>query len=247
VKVPLILAGSTDTVIDLYYGNPAAAPGARPTEVWSNGFAAVYHLNGDVLDSDDSANHGINSGSTPGTGVVAGGRWFDFASVDSVEVGDNGLPTGSAARTLCSWTQTPSVATTAKHWFISYGLFTTNGGFFIGRVQDELWCGGVGNDIIANNVFTIDTWQYMCCTHDGTNADLYVDGVHVQGPANKSVWDVQLDRAFIGNHINSGESWDGGMDEARISSVARSPDWLAAEHASMTGTLVTIGAADSFE
>jgi hypothetical protein len=76
-------------------------------------------------------------------------------------------------------------------------------------------------------------------------ARIYSNGVLVQGPENKSAWSVAPGAALLGDHINSGESWDGGLDEARISSVARSRDWIAAEYRTMTDTFIDWGPAES--
>src|SRR3989339_413427 len=68
VKVPS-LPSSTDTVFFMYYGNAAAASQQDATAVWSNGYEAVYHLNGDsFLDSTSNARNATNSG----TDAIAG-------------------------------------------------------------------------------------------------------------------------------------------------------------------------------
>jgi hypothetical protein len=245
VKVPRIVRGSWEGAFWIYFGNEVAATGARPAEVWSSAFAGVFHLNGDLLDSTANANHGTNDGATAGAGRLAGGRWFDHDDADKVTIGSVGLPMGASPRTLCAWAQTTDVTTNSKHWFISYGAFVNNGGFFIGRSADELWCGGVGSDIVADDAYRSATWQYLCCTFDGFSARIYVDGVLVQGPENRSAWTVAPGQSFLGSHINSGESWDGGLDEARISAASRSRDWIAAEYRTMTDQYVIWGALET--
>src|SRR3989339_1812609 len=54
VKVPS-LPSSTDTVFFMYYGNAAAASQQDATNVWSNGYEAVYHVNENFLDSTSNA------------------------------------------------------------------------------------------------------------------------------------------------------------------------------------------------
>jgi hypothetical protein len=67
IKIPQ-LSQNTDTDIYLYYGNPTATNQQNPTDVWSNGYAGVWHMNEEsgttVYDSTSNANHGtINTGS----------------------------------------------------------------------------------------------------------------------------------------------------------------------------------------
>jgi len=67
-----------------------------------------------------------------------------------------------------------------QHWFMSYGQFATNGGFFLGRSRRSL-VRRVGADIIATAQWSVDAWAYMCCTYDGTRARLYKNGALVAG------------------------------------------------------------------
>lgn len=45
----------------------------------------------------------------------------------------------------------------------------------------------------------------------------------------------------------SSASWVGALDEVRVSDVARSADWIAAEYASMAGGLVQLGPPEPVE
>lgn len=64
VRLPKLMA-IEDTRIYLYYGNPKARPRAEPAKVWSDDFAAVWHLSGggrkeekvSLPDSSPNANH----------------------------------------------------------------------------------------------------------------------------------------------------------------------------------------------
>src|SRR3990167_1441524 len=68
VKVPS-LPSSTDTVFFMYYGNGSATSQQDATNVWANGYEAVYHLNGDsFLDSTSNARNATNSGTVDATG-----------------------------------------------------------------------------------------------------------------------------------------------------------------------------------
>ncbi len=73
VKIPQIDASSNTDFIYMYYGNSGASDGQNITDVWSNGFAAVYHFaeqSGNYLDSTSNNNdstsikldYSVNSG-----------------------------------------------------------------------------------------------------------------------------------------------------------------------------------------
>jgi len=53
---------------------------------------------------------------------------------------------------------------------------------------------------------------------------------------------ADLQALHLGRHSAGGtDHFEGGLDEMRVSAVARSADWIAAQHASMTDTLVSYG------
>jgi hypothetical protein len=242
VLVPLIAAGVVSEDVVLYYENATAVVREDPEAVWRGGYAAVYHLHDDLADSTGIGADGTSSGSTTTAGQVAGGRHFTYAGAEHIVIDDAGLPFGSTPRTLCAWVRTDVLDSPTKHWFISYGTFVTRGGFFIGRVGTDLWCGGVGDDVIATGIYALATWQYLCCALEGNEVTLYADGTLVEGPATRT-WTLDPGEAYIGGHINPDwvEQWDGNVDEVRISSVARSEDWISAEHLSMTTGFASLG------
>ena len=78
VKVPT-LSASVDTPLYIYYGNAAAANQQNASGVWSNGYAGVWHLDGNASDTSGNANNGAFdchdlSRRQGRTGV--GFRWF---------------------------------------------------------------------------------------------------------------------------------------------------------------------------
>lgn len=88
--------------------------------------------------------------------------------------------------------------------------------------------------------FTPDEWHYLVGTYDGTAMQIYVDGV-----VRKTVpADGPIDSAeapMLAGSTNLQYYLDGRLDELRLSSVPRSPAWIALQWASMTGELVTVG------
>ena len=67
-QVPQLDANSTTDSITLYYNNPTAPAAQNKAGVWSNGYAAVWHLDSNLLDSTANANNAIDHGTTGGIG-----------------------------------------------------------------------------------------------------------------------------------------------------------------------------------
>lgn len=86
VNVPKIDAGSTTDYIYMYYKNAAATDAQNPAAVWSETYAAVYHMNGDMQDSSGNDHHGTLAGGVPPS--ATGGKVGDALAFN-----DNGWAT----------------------------------------------------------------------------------------------------------------------------------------------------------
>ncbi|MGD8375397.1 MAG: DUF2341 domain-containing protein, partial [Acidobacteriota bacterium] len=76
VRVPQIDPGPAADFIWLYYGNEGALEAADAAAVWSDGFAGVWHLRGDLQDSGPFGNHGTDNGSSADSGPLGAARYF---------------------------------------------------------------------------------------------------------------------------------------------------------------------------
>ncbi|MGY5854997.1 MAG: DUF2341 domain-containing protein, partial [Candidatus Thorarchaeota archaeon] len=80
------LTGSTNTVISMYYGNPLVGNMEAPEDVWTESFAAVWHLDEAATAGQSTATHydstsgsydGSQNGNFDDTGAVGDGQHFD--------------------------------------------------------------------------------------------------------------------------------------------------------------------------
>ncbi|MHA1962386.1 MAG: DUF2341 domain-containing protein, partial [Candidatus Thorarchaeota archaeon] len=80
------LTGSTNTIISMYYGNPLLGNMENTEDVWTESFAAVWHLDEAAtagqstathLDSTSGSYDGTQSGNFDDTGVTGSGQHFD--------------------------------------------------------------------------------------------------------------------------------------------------------------------------
>ena len=232
VKIPS-LSSTTDTELYLYYGNISAANQENTTDVWSNKYAAVWHLNessGNALDSTENGISGtIQPGVTQGnTGMI--GKYYSFNGAGWVNFGSpTTLPYGRSPKSISAWAKTNTTAAGFR-WAAAYGNPSTNQAFFFGLNGTTLDGGGYGGDLTSNSFWTVGEWKQVNLTYTGTQARLYGNGVPLTSPINKG-WDTIINKAYLGRQVNNSEYWDGDIDEVRISSVDRSAEWIATEYA----------------
>lgn len=240
VKVPN-LSSIEDTEIYLYYGNDAATNQENATGVWSNGYEAVFHLHDDFTNSTDSTS-AINGGTSDVSGIVADAQ--DFERDDNTDHLDLGQWSVSGDElTIQTWAKFESFArphariidkassiNDQDHVFL---LGTTNDGtdlrFSLKTGTDD--ASGTSTLTTTSNLAT-NTWYHLAATYDGAAMTLLKNGV-VQGtPLSKTGnirennWDI-----FVGNQApDNSVQFDGILDEVRISSAARSSEWLKTEY-----------------
>ncbi|NND71023.1 MAG: tandem-95 repeat protein, partial [Rhodothermales bacterium] len=90
------------------------------------------------------------------------------------------------------------------------------------------------------------TWQYLTAVHNGSDLRLYSNGVLVGSTTGMGAITTDDNDVIIGGGENDATStitefFKGLLDEIRISDVARSADWIAAQHASMSDSFVSFG------
>ncbi len=266
VRVPRIDAGSGTDYIYMDYGNAAAPDGQNAAAVWSSGYRGVYHLAGDpgaagaVTDSA-GLNPGVNAGSADGAGVIGDGQDFDGAS-DYVDLGQNRDFINNATEvTVSAWINPDTTAGTGDILGV-----TVDGAVDTGASRAAIIRNGDDVQVIARtddggsdtiNLYTntspltAGSWHYVTATidyaSDVDNVKIYVDG-NLEGTfshdfALNAIPSTNSTNAAIGTDEDGGMPWfDGQIDEARIAVVARSADWVAAQHLSMTDSFVTFGA-----
>jgi hypothetical protein len=256
VRLPELAPGGTPARLWLYWGNPAADPGPDPAGVWRGGFEGVWHLGeaisagGLVRDSSGHERHGTlidldgdSDAAVPGPI----GRAIALAGDDdAIELAlAAGLPSGLAPRTVCGW---GDGFETDFGWIAAWGSAAGPGSaFYLGRFGTDLFGSAFGaSQELALIGFWHGGWHLVCLSYDGTTASLWADGqLLLDVPRN---WSLVPGTAFIGRQVDPYlESWRGGLDEVRISAVARSAGWIRADYLSQTDELVAPGEPEARE
>jgi MSHA biogenesis protein MshQ len=255
VRVPQ-LASPTPTKIYLHYGDPTAAPMPTPAATFSSAFAAVWHLE-DALTSNGIAEA---TGTHPGTGVnlvpaqqgaakLGGGVQFTGASD---EISFTNPIAGTGSHTISLWVS--QTATTDNDALVVIGNGSCgqsrwlHSRFNAPTAAVGFYCNDWANPNvdIVNAGWTLLHWVFDSATNTSV---IYRDGVAVAGPYAQSV--STIDTQGSGGHLgNAPSAWGANMgahatlDEVRIATVARSPEWIATEFANQSspGTFYAVGA-----
>ncbi len=257
VRIPQ-LSSTTDTVLYMYYGNPAASNQENATAVWDDDFVIVQHLNetsGTHFDSTAYANDGAaqNGLIQDATGKVDGAD--DFPSADEfIDVGaDASLDIYGPHQdfSIFTWIKRDNISDVQGFW--AAGSTGTKGVYFGTLYQDA----GNLRFLSPGNSFDFQStgdpvgdfeWHHVGVTADRDGVmRFWVDGVPIQSKSMAAWagadWNRQDDTYKIGTDRSENNPMDGLIDEVRVSRVVRSDAWLFAEYANMSapGAFLTIG------
>jgi len=261
VKVPSLSAAS-NTVLYMYYGNDAAASQQDATGVWSSGYEAVYHLNGNFLDSTSNARTATNSGTVDATGRTANGRDFEFGDTNDRLVLGTWSVSGSNI-TVQTWVNFESFGMSDAR-LVSKGQSTNeqdivfmlstdlSGANEVLRMRIKTGTNDAANTttfVATSGALSTGTWYLAAATYDGTNMRLLLNGTDVgstgkTGSLRENSWAI-----WAGNQANGADPKpvDGVLDEIRVSSATRTPGWITTEfnNQGTPTTFYSVGAATS--
>ncbi|MEX2596453.1 MAG: DUF2341 domain-containing protein [Salibacteraceae bacterium] len=236
VKVPALPA-TVDYEIFMLYGNPNAFANPSTPCVWED-FRGVWHLHDDLLDYTSNDYDGANEGSTDNTNSqIADGQSFDGTDY----IGVANFPNLNTNFTISGWIRTTDNTEQGQRVFCDdqnnsggYALSLGDGGIdqlrFFARSMNTVILDGPVN-AISNN-----TWYYVSGVADITNQDrfIYINGVqNAVDLTDTGTWGADPGTAAIGGEAVGGETgnrFEGDLDEIRVARLARSADWLETEY-----------------
>lgn len=259
VKVPQVNGNSaTDKIIVGYGNDPSGTNQDQATTVWDSGFVAVYHLGDNGWTSGatalrDSTANANNSDSITGTTDVTGnsrqGRLFD-GSDDKVRIAHStslNLGAAGTSATYEAWSKTAGNNGSWGDHLIGKAADTnddpTPGNLVLTAANKYLFQAldsGTGS-LSATGTTTVNdsTWRHVAGVRNNNSAYLYLNGAQ-EGTASGTLSDARNTAPmWLGNYTATyaaGELYKGDMDEVRISSSARSADWLKLTYYSLKKT-----------
>jgi hypothetical protein len=229
VRLPTVPAAG-DTTIYVYYGNASAGPQEQPNAVWDADYEAVWHLHDDFDDSTVQGHAGTNNGTVDAPGQVANGQ--AFGSGNAVDLGA-GCYLGGAF-TLEAWIL-PNGPQGKDRVFLFGDLECAGRQATMawetgpGRIEVFTATDGVaGGPDASSGAVTDGVWSHVVWTFDGSTHALWVDGAPSSGPSSGSALAVS-GRNHLGTK-DSGNYWNGSIDEPRVSRVARPGPWITSSY-----------------
>jgi hypothetical protein len=247
VRIPT-LSSATDTLINIYYGNPSITTSQEnKTGVWDSNFKGVWHLNQNpggtapqMTDSTSGGNNGTSSGSMNSgnqvTGKDDGATSFD-GSDDYVNFTRPSSVTSSLS--ICLWAKWTTTGTTIGS--IQALVDNAHSGLPQGFIMQDrpdlskhltFSVHPDNNNLQSTTVVGNGNWRYVCGTNDGITSRLYVDGV-LDGSAAETP--VTYQPAITLGYWQGGSRFlNGSLDEVRLSDTARSAGWIATEYANQS-------------
>jgi hypothetical protein len=248
IKIPS-LPSTADYTIYMYYGN-ASAPAnttSNRQNTWSNGYAGVWHLGNVPTTANDStanANNGTNHGATATTTIIDGGAAFS-GSPNYIGVATStslAVTTG----TISAWINLAVSPTSTAVWngVVASAPWNVTGwnGYWLGirgssggaKIFTVLGASSSYIDDTQGSVsMATGTWYSLVFTWDGSYMRQYVNGAAAGTPVSQTIVPVtNVNQTNFGKDGGGDNSFYlvGSIDEPRISSIARSADWIATEY-----------------
>jgi photosystem II stability/assembly factor-like uncharacterized protein len=257
VKVPIVTGNNVNSnMVCVAYGNdPNSSDQDNKTGVWDSNFKMVQHLGDnswgaspEAKDSTNNANNGTNVGTTDRTGYVRRGRDFNGTT--------NYIDIPNTFSSLSEGTLAGFINIDANGGYDDFIVSDTGGTnnflmfshdsnnsmrFQIASTSTLLYANTPVNSITAGNNYyvsaTVSTSGNAIYINGGAQTVTYAAGSSSTQAFFNSISASQDTR--IGKFIYGGTGYtrfNGYMDEVRISSTARSADWIKLEYYSMKKT-----------
>jgi hypothetical protein len=250
VRIPS-LSPSTDTNITIYFGNSTMGSQENPAGVWMNDYKGVWHLNKTFLDSTINNNTGTNSQSVDVNGFIAGARDFDGVD-DYINVSS-----GSSIDNIFNGGATISVWINPEGWGGGqYGRILDKATSTLGADGWGMCVDGEADATYHHILFyrgfdsvrglwytpaysiSLDQWYHITVTYDDTSDSndpiIYINGVSQSITEDNtpvgSAQDDSVQSLLFGDFMGGGRTYNGTIDEIRLSNVVRSTDWIATEY-----------------
>lgn len=269
VKHPLVTHVSSATIY-MCYGNAAITSyQGNSQQTWSNSYAAVLHYddnaaNANAAGSSPNGNSGIyanNSSGNSTTGQISKGMGFNGSSdfMSFVATAPINMQTNTSPLTISVWVKTTQTdASIYGGRDIGSGrpildLQIGNNGVDntgTGKLSVIIWdVSGAATFALVDDTVVINDggWHYVSYTRNSSQLNtIFRDGQSAGTVTDSATTPISVLIPLIGSERqNAGiPSFSGTMDEVRVSTVARSSDWIATEfnNQGSISTFMTMGA-----
>lgn len=244
VRIPSLPA-TVDKTIHMYYGNSSISVNPSTTNTWDSNYEVIFHMSENpgsiapqITNSTVATNNGTTSGAMTAADLVAGkcGDAIDFDGNDDVlEAVDNQPYAITTVNfTLECWVKSTDGTTTNMAFITNYGGVGQTPFFMLGFDASNVFFWIRNSSNVSSRPTTPKgpilngAWHHLVAVRSSTGTYLYVDGA-LKNSAAALTSDVTFGTSLsIMDHFNRYTL--GQLDEVRISSTARSPDWILTQY-----------------
>jgi hypothetical protein len=247
VRIPLI-KGNARQEIKMHWGKADASSESSGKAVFnaSNGFVTVLHM-GDPVQDEVGSVEPNDKGTTPSLGMIGRGRRFDPGK--GINCGEKltMLPTGSNPHSTGVWIKSEKSNVTPMAW----GNEQAQGKVVMQLASPphiRMDCYFSGGNVESSGSLSLNQWIHVVHTYKEGEARIYVNGV-LEGETKAKGGPLNIRtpaRMYLGGWY-ANYQFEGDIDEARLSNVTRSADWVKLEYENqkpmqtLVGTLVKQG------
>jgi hypothetical protein len=227
VRLPEI-RGNARQEIKVYWGNPAAASESNGKAVFdaSNGYLAVWHMTGPVTDETGTLTS-KDMGTADAAGVIGAARHFPGKA--GIFGGDKiaNYPSGAGSHSTQAWFRAERPNVTIIGWGNEEG---GRGGKvrMLLRSPAHVRIDSNFSDVKSEGALALGEWTHVVHTYDKADGRIYING-KLDGSAKPMLNFRTPAKLWLGGWYNNYD-FVGDLDEVRISSVARSADWVRLEY-----------------
>lgn len=242
IKYTGTLSSTVDTDIHIYADGSSSEPAVTDTygrnAVWS-AYRAVYHLN-DLVDSTGNGYTLTNNNTVTlnATGKLGGAADFTSGNTNKTLSNATELGINGSVYTVDMWINKYSVTTYGQgHWILNaptanrriYGYYENSGGASL-RFAHEGTSSTQFNSAVS---WSNGQWLKNTQTWDGTTLRGYNNGAS-GGSATPTGDSTVANATFrLGSHqadVAPSLYWQGLIDEARVSNLTHSANWITTEY-----------------
>ena len=224
----------------LYLVYATGEPGPDPDgSVWDERFAAVWHFADDAGSSSltDATGQGY-AASPPGAWQIDDGLAGTGAVTDGTPIVVDMPPTLEDAMTIEGWIRRDANDPTARRDLVrrsnTYALRVE--GQMEASPRLRVWRDEGSVNAGPSQSLPTGDWAYLAATYDDGDIRVYIDGELSAAESFEPGTIAVTDAPF---EIGDGLAAD--LDEIRVSTTARSADWIAGQYRSMTDEALAFG------
>ncbi|WOV93883.1 MAG: DUF2341 domain-containing protein [Candidatus Nitrosoabyssus spongiisocia] len=266
VRLPT-LSNTSDTILYMYY-NVSTASSIPYPNVWDSDYEIIYHMDqstftaNSTLDSSGNDCHAtpLSTGSTDfnSNDLVSAqiGNGLNFDGVDN-NTGDyldlpdlEGSLFNNTDFTISAWANIDVL----KNWarIVDFGNGQDDNNILIAahrtnpHLRYDMRQGTSSDGVTASDILQTGQWAYFTVVHESSGtATIYKNGTSItSGSVHTSLNESRASNYIGRSNWANDYYFDGKFDEFRLSSTARSADWIATEYANQNSpsTFFTISA-----